>query len=371
MLFKRHLALSALFCFSSVSSFLFADIDPSQTRHLENRITALEQKRPSNGSINPSARPQVRNGYDVFFTADLLLWQAHEDGVPLFIKNKGQGFDADLSHSETKGLHWDWDWGFRIGGGYNLMHDGWDASLTWMRVYGHAAERAHTSSANAFWPSFTHPAGNQDGLDLGTGPYTKSHSHWKLQLNQLDLELGREFFVSKFLTLRPHFGLRSDCIRQKLHIHYNRFEGVPGETYEVELHNRFWGLGLAAGLNTQWSLGSGWSIYADGAFAMLYGFHEIDREDTLSVTSSFDFVDMDSSYRISRAVGDLALGFRWDKMFCRDRFHFGIQGGWEQHVYFGQNQFIRFVDHDALGNFVANQGDLTFQGWTLSARFDF
>jgi hypothetical protein len=361
-------AASSLVAFTSLS---FADVDNSQMRNLENRVTALEQRRGANGVINPPARPQVRNGADLFITADALYWIAHEDGIPIAIENEGQGFTANLSDADGKNLDWNWDWGFRIGVGYNTPHDGWDLGLTWMRVYGRAHEHKHVSSNNALWPTFTHPAASLNGANLGLGPYTKSHAHWKLQLNQIDLDLGRDFFVSKWLTLRPYFGLRTDWIHQKLEIHYNRFQGVSGRDYEVELKNNFWGLGVAAGLDTQWGLGGGWSIFGNAAFAILYGFHDLDREDELSNIIESTFVDLDSSYRVSRTIGDLQLGLRWDKMFDKDRYHLGIQAGWEHHIYFGQNQFPRFVDDSALGDYVANQGDLTFQGWTLAARFDF
>ncbi len=360
---QRHLkkmwppAAASLVAFTS---FSFAEGDNAQMRNLENRVTALEQRRGANGVINPPGRPQVRNGADLFITADALYWVAHEDGLPLFVENKGQGFDSNLHNAKAKGLHWDWDWGFRFGLGYDMPHDGWDLGLKWMRVYGRAHEHQHAHGNDALWASLT----------TGTDPFTECRAHWKLQLNQIDLEMGREFFVSKWLTLRPHFGLRTDWVHQKLDVHYNYFRGLSQQNHKLDLRNHFWGLGLAAGLDTQWGLGGGWSIYGNGTFAILYGFHELDRKDKLEVVN-FNFVNMDYSYRVSRAVGDLQLGLRWDAMFAKDRFHFGIQAGWEHHIYFSQNQFPRFVDDTALGNFVANQGDLTFQGWTLSARFDF
>ena len=372
-------AAASLIAFTNIS---FADADSAQVRNLENRVTALEQRRAANGVINPPGRPQVRDGFDIFFTADALLWQAHEDGLPIYIKNEGQ--DRDLSDADVKGLDWDWNWGFRVGAGFNSEHDGWDLFLNWMRIYGEADTHGHAGEDDSLWPVFINPGANLNG-PLGNDYYTKCKAELNLQLDQVDLEMGREFFVSKWLTLRPHFGLRTDWIRQKLEIHYNRYEGTSGKDYETDLHNDFWGIGIAAGLDTKWILGGGWSIFGKGAFAMLYGFHEIEREDELANITEFDFVDMDDSYRVSRAIGDLQLGVRWDTMFDEDHYHFGIQLGWEHHIYFAQNQFPRFVggaalgavaagqfaDTAALGDILANQGDLTFQGWTLSARFDF
>ncbi len=354
----------------ALTNISFADANDAQVRNLENRVTALEQRRGANGVINPPGRPQVRNGSDLFVKADVLLWQAHEDGLPLFIRNEGQ--DADLSDADVKGFDWDWDWGFRVGVGYNMMHDSWDLFLNWMRIYGNAEKHRHVDEDDdALWPCLTDPAATLGATNLGTGWYTKAKGHWKVQLDQVDLEMGREFYVSKWLTLRPHFGLRTDWIRQRTEMHYNRYHATSGKDYEIHMHNKFWGLGIAVGLDTQWGLGCGWSIFGNAGFALLYGFHEIDRRDELSNGTEDDFVDIDDSYRASRAVSDLQLGLRWDTMFDHDRYHFRIQAGWEHHVYFAQNQFPRFVNTLAQGDIIGNQGDLTFQGWTLSGRFDF
>ncbi|HEY4713060.1 MAG TPA: Lpg1974 family pore-forming outer membrane protein, partial [Aquirhabdus sp.] len=111
----------------------------------------------------------------------------------------------------------------------------------------------------------------------------------------------------------------------------------------------------------------------DAAFSLLYGcfktaFHELDR--SLSGIGS-PYAAVHNSFRQTAAITDLQLGLRWDHMFSKDRYHFGIQAGWEHHMFFSQNQLTHFVDDAEIGNFVLNQGDLTTQGWTLSARFDF
>lgn len=360
---KSILAFSAL----AFSSTLLADADSAKMRHLENRVTALEQRKGASGVINPSGRPQLRDGSNLFLTGDLLLWQAHEDGIPLFIDNVEEGAVPSLSNAHVESIDWSWDWGFRFGVGYNSDHDGWDLYLNWMRVYGRAHQHEHTDLNSAYWPTLAAPS--VIAQTAGNTPYYSAHAHWRLELNQLDLELGREFFVSKWLTLRPHFGLRTDWIRQKLHVDYERPSSFLQSLYHIKEKSYFWGVGLAAGIDTQWGIGEGFSVYGNAAFATLYGFQRQKRNDVLNDTD--EPIDLKQSDRISRFIGDLQCGLRWDKMWDQDRFHIGLQVGWEHHLYFNQNQFPRFVDNVAVGNMVANQGDLTFQGWTFSARFDF
>lgn len=359
----------------ALSSIAYADVDNGQMRNLENRVSSLEQRRGAGGVINPSARPQIKNGADLFITADLLGWQAHESGLPLFIENESTS--VDLSDADVKGFDWKWNAGCRVGIGYNTPHDGWDLSATWLHFNTHAKERGKADSDEVLWPTLTHPdEAIAGGPQIGSSAFQKSKARWTMNLNQIDLDLGREFYVSKWLSLRPHVGMRTAWLNQKLNVKYNRTSNLDGTFNSgiddhIEMRTDFWGLGLETGLDTQWGLGSGWSIYGNAAFAFLYGFHEPDREDELSFGTKFDWVDMDWSFRTTRAIADLQLGLRWDSWTDDERVHFRIQAGWEHHIYFSQNQFVRFVDDEAIGNFIGNQGDLTLQGWTLSARLDF
>ncbi|MBI3237036.1 MAG: hypothetical protein HYZ48_04985 [Chlamydiales bacterium] len=372
--FKYVLPAAALLVCLTNSSF--ASTDNGQMRSLESRVSALEQRKGSSGMINPSARPQVKGGANLFITGDLLLWQAHEDGLPLFVENKS--FDKNLHNSRVEGLRWNWNAGARVGIGYNSCHDGWDVSATWLHFNTRAHRHEKANHNKVLWPTLTHPGETVVGSPqvIGNGPFQKTTAHWTMNLNQIDLDLGREYYVSKWMTLRPHVGLRTAWLHQKLNTHYNRLSESAGSFTSgiddhVDMKTQFWGLGLEGGLDTQWGLGSGFSIYADAAWALLYGFHDVDREDQLSYGVKFNWADPNWSFRTTRAIADLELGLRFDSWTNDERVHFRIQAGWEHHIYFSQNQFMRFVSSDAIGNFIGNQGDLTLQGWTLAARLDF
>lgn len=369
------IAVTSLF---TMTTLAYAQGDTNaQIRNLENRVTALEQRKGATGMINPPGRPQVRGGADLFIFGDVLYWNAHENGLFYAIKNKNN--ENNLSHADVKNIHGDWNVGFRVGIGYNLPHDGWDLHATWLRFTDHEHKSVHARSNRFVFPTLAHPADPISQNDF----CQKSHAHWKLRLNQLDLDLGREFFTSKWLTLRPHAGIRTDWIRQKLEVDYKNFSNstIPNKI-EVELKDRWWGIGLEGGLDTQWGLCNGWSLFGNLCTAIIYGFHDLKFEDddtppSFNVTNdstSFPngtFVDLDNTYRISHPILDLEMGLRWDNMFSDDRVHLGLQIGWEHHIYFSQNQFPIFTDDLSFGQFVSNQGDLTLQGWTFSARLDF
>jgi hypothetical protein len=238
--------------------------------------------------------------------------------------------------------------------------------------------------------------------------------HWKLKLNLIDLELGRSFWVSKYLALRPFIGLRYASIKQHADIHYNGGSWIalpfPTEQLalndEVDLQNNYRGAGVRAGLDSQWNFGCGWAFYGNLAASIIYGRFRVDHDERITPASntprtSIVILDTTEHLRAARPILDLALGVQWSTMFCSCKYGFTAMFGWESHLFFNQNQLWRVSrvgatplltvapDPDEAfepfivgnisdplnlsGNNVFDQrrGLLDTSGWTLSLIFDF
>ncbi len=370
-------AAASLVVFTSLVS-----ADDMQMRNLENRVTALEQKKGANGMINPAANPPTRDASGLFITADVLYWKARETGLGYAIESDDDSIDhvvGDIRNPKSR-----YDWGFKVGLGYAMPHDGWDlyAQYTWFN-----SKQRHCDDdcddccsqcgTELFFPTFVAPC---TGTNLCPS-VTDACGKWKMHLQYVDLELGREFFVSKWLTLRPFAGGRGLWINQKYNVEYS---GQPvgvttpfvpaGHEFEHNMKNRFSGGGLRAGLDTQWYFARDWSFYAEMAINIILGsFHVKGKQvDEVEATGVETLVyKVDNSFVACRPVADLQLGISWDHGFADDAVHFGINFGWEQHYFWGQNQFNKFVDTQLSGSYVTNQGDLGVSGWTLGFRLDF
>ena len=158
---------------ASSTPLLHAEVsDSAQMRSLDNRVTALEQRRGAGGMINPSARPQIKGGADLFIIADFLVWEAHENGLPIAIESQTNN---SLTHGKVENLDFEWDFGFRVGAGYNLPHDGWDVRLIWLWFNTDADANKHASSSEYLFPSRAHPADSLSSVlraDLSIGRWS-------------------------------------------------------------------------------------------------------------------------------------------------------------------------------------------------------
>jgi Legionella pneumophila major outer membrane protein precursor len=408
------------------------DNDSSHTHYedLNTRVTNLEKASVGNPPLTPAARPVVQNGADFFFQGSALYWQASESGldyamtwrnnIPTDGASPDFGGKGTLHHPKFK-----WDWGFKLGTGYNMAHDGWDLFLDWTRFHTQK-QNAHcgnncpgsSSSVTPFIPGdnpssvvypllfpanmIPGPTDTDSCCNENIGPGYLACMDWRVRLDMIDLELGREFFVSKWLTLRPHAGLRDAWINQRGSVHYqgNIISETTAADFAIALKNNFWGIGPRAGIDGQWGLCRGFSLYSELAASLLLGYFKISEFQTPSLAvpsgspagpiiaapTTVAIAGSDQSFRekytAARMVADLALGVRYQTSFYDDSYGLMLDIGWEQHMFFGQNQLTRLTRSLSPAAFttnqnnnaftpVTNQGDLSTQGVTFTAKVDF
>jgi hypothetical protein len=348
--------------FTTLTSVACA-VDDMQVRNLENRVGALEQRRGANGMINPPARPVVRDGTDMWVQAEVLFMKTTEDGLDYAIKSPGPLYPTVDGH--VKNGHYDWSWGFRFGLGYNTPHDGWDMLLNWTWFQAHGRSQENPESPDIAIPTQLAPP---------FLTYTnRSKGRTSLHLNFLDFELGREFFVSRWLTLRPFVGARGAWLHRVFKVNY--FCNACDDKLSGHDHNRFRGGGLRAGLDTQWGLGSGWSFFGDLALSLIWGGQKLNnRQNILNVPTlgHATILHAKDNWTTVRPMLELNLGVRWDHLFgCNDAYRIRIQLGFEQLNIFGFAKELNFTNLDLPGKFIFNQGDLALNGLSLQFRFDF
>lgn len=376
---KKLNALSTMAAFSLVAVSAHADYTSTDTQtNITTPVVTTSKSQTEKKTIPSSTRPQVNEGVDLFLTADWLIWQANASGLGYVIEDKAPSATT-IQNGHVKNPEFKYEFGFKVGLGCNLSHDGWDAYLNWTWLRDRASNStSNESGENTLFTTFISPTVVSNTNVNGPSIAQNASSHWHLRLDVLDLEIGREFAAGKWLSLRPFFGLRSGWVRQKYHVDYDNVSNLftPSTTsyseYKVHMTNDYWGFGPRAGLNGYWGFGSGWSLYGNAGASILYGFFHLDHNEE-SIASSTTTVQKQArnSFHSSKVITDLELGVQWDYIFFNDTFHVALHAGWEHHMFFSQNQFMRFTNGVELGQFLQNQGDLAFQGWTIGARFDF
>ena len=322
----------------------------------------------SGNFYNSPCRPQVKNGQDLFVMADYLIWQASEQNLDAWQEGgytKGVGVNA--TNGSIKSPRFDWESGVRVGIGYNPGHDHWDLSLVWTWFEDDASRHGSGTLAKPIFGVISGPLFSPHALEAST--------HLDLHLNNLNLDLGKEFCVTKWLTLRPFAGIQTTWVNQHWRTKFQDIVsanvGAPISEYKTRLKQKFWGIGGQAGLGAEFGFYKGLSFFTNASFDLLYGIFKVKREESVVSTLNVENTvsKSDRSQHSTQAIADIQLGLRWDYGISQDRFQIRLQAGWENHVFFDHNYFYNFTTNTSVINNLG--GDLGFQGWFVSGRFDF
>ncbi|MBI2812039.1 MAG: hypothetical protein HYX67_14580, partial [Candidatus Melainabacteria bacterium] len=297
---------------TSLSDFLEASSEGRNLAQSDCEIENPAQPAQDVREVNSPSRPSLKNGLNLWLVGEALLWQANEENLTYVQRTNS----ATSSLSTDHNLHdpeFQWDWGFRVGLGYNIPRDGWDISLFWTHMENHASgsQSAHLDGHGK--DPFLQPTWNVN--DVGViGVMRKAHADWTVHLEQVDLGMGREYYIGEHLTIRPNGGMRADWIYQDFDIHYKSAD-VFNE--KIKMSNRFFGFGFFAGLDTDWLFGKGFSLYGNATYAILLGFFDVDQKvfQKAPITGIATKGSLDDSFRCGRSIIDLNLGFKWCHLF--------------------------------------------------------
>lgn len=330
----------------------------------EQRLQTLEDK------LERGYNSPFVSSRGIYFSADALYMTAKETGLAYALKVDSPIvlYPNRLSY-DVKQLQFDWDFGFRVAMGYDFQRDGWDVGLSWSHFFTRAEDHGTITANEGLIPIWSSP-----NFITFSQTASSADADWKLNYDQVDLALGRGYYVGKYFVLRPSIAGSALWIDQHYDLKYARQGQFPG-TDHTKLKNRFEGIGLNAGIDLLFTFRGGWSIYGKGSLGLYSGsFHLKSHEVFTTIDGESEKIQNRRNLHIGSPACAMAMGFRWEHPFSKERYSFSVKLLWENLFFFGQNQLYRFVtpsDSGISGNFIANQGDLAFQGGSFSLMLGF
>jgi len=326
------------------------------------------------------------------FFADFLFWQAQEDNLDYAAHELVSGTNIK---QKTKDLDQHWKPGFRLGAGYHFgFHDQWDLTTYWTYFRGTANDSSSfpgTTNVNTTGQGYLTPTW---GLGLLGVTLSKASAHWAVNMNLLDLKLGRNFFASKTIAIRPYIGIRGASIDQNYTANYTAvftLEDFNANDFDVskptkmKAHNDYLGMGPRLGADFIWHIGRHWGLLAKFSGSLLYGHFDVDQ-----TFKGFSIDDTNQPHVLN------ASKFKWNDDFNRVRVNLeeslGVQCEWlfrkwnftaailyEFSQWFEQNQLRRttLLESADPTSFPLNvvetreSSDLGLNGVTFHVRFGF
>lgn len=290
------------------------------------------------GELYPKGGFLAPRGH-IFFTGEWLYWRVRQEG---------------MEYAPSKKLHFNFKSGYRVGLGVHLPQDKWDMYVNYTRYFPTHAAKA----SGLFYPLFL----------FGATTATEAHAHWSIEFQTLDVVIGRPFYLSDTLVLHPFFGIKGAWIHQHAHVRYQGGAIPAGQTYRTYFKNDFKGAGPLFGIDSNWRLGAGFSLFGDFAAAIPIGqFHNKQVQHQFDGTVP---IDMTIHNNLASPNVQLISGLAWDWNFCKRMCHLGFSAGFEAQYWWDQNQTEQFTD-TSQPIYVRQQGSLALYGLTFKGRLDF
>lgn len=318
----------------------------------------------------PNISTRTSGSWDLF--ADAFAWYASEQASAVWADILEIG--SNTSSFTAQDIGFDWDFGFRLGAGRNLEYDQWDTQLywTWFRTEAHQSKRVSPEfipilGGGVLVTEEIHP--EFFAADLSADFSQSAKIRWSLLFNMFDWELGRSYWVSKDLSLRPFIGIKGGWIDQSIHVKYDNLiiASAPTNLSAKEpVKNNFWGIGPVGGVNTKWKLrnfGTHYpSLFGDFSAATMWGTWSC--SDVYKKTNGIKVNVHSRKLTLGALMFRGFMGLGWDVAFNKGRSHFSTRVGYEMQLWVNQLRV-------ATSQLIRLHGDLTLQGVTFNCQFDF
>ncbi len=315
-------------------------------------------------------------GNDIFIEADFIYWVAKQEGNDFAVTgaaitvpgtldpNTGLTAGSISDEGKTYAPHARIKPGFKAGIGCDIRNGNWELFAEYTFLYSEAKKSVSSDDVNggilpifSYVPNngiFTHATFDVSGG--ATGIVSAAHANWNLHFNNVNLELRKELQLCPCFTLRPHFGLQGSWQQQRSTYNYtvasfSNVSNVLGNS-QVKYHQDYWGIGLRAGLDSVWEWCDHIGLYANTAVSALWGrfdahAHAHDTSTLAPIHSDVLVADQTNNLHTVNPVLQLEAGVQFDWCWCDD-YQFLLQAGWEEQVWFFQNQHSSSIANTSL-----------------------
>lgn len=280
--------------------------------------------------------------------------------------------------SPLRYIDFKWDWGLKVGLGYNFQYDGWDSALRckWYETRSSSKTTVHVTTSQSIVPLKGFPTiGSTEDILLKAA---SARTRFKLKYNTIELELGREYYVSKYLSTHPHFGLKAGFFTLKQLSRYVAGD-IGCNLYTVADCSKYWGCGLMMGWDNNFHMCNGFSLFTNFVASLIYGQFKGNHSEVYS-TATNPRPKICTKYHSFIPELEMFLAVQYDRYFWDDMQHLRLRFGFEAEYWFHLNQMVKSETVTTSGTNATFQvaerysflrTDMSIHGFILEARLDF
>src|SRR3989344_575452 len=305
-----------------------------------------------------------------------VAWQAREEGLNFALKNEPLPLGANVSvNGILVGPDFHWEPALKIKGGLLFNERAWDFAVQW--TYFHTrTTRQERQATNALGAGLMPIWAPPDANIAEEFTYGSVKAHWNHTLQEFDIMLGYEPYISPRFSMRWAAGLKTVDISEHFSILYT--EGFHGDIAQLifshtDLIKKTIGAGPRIEITSKWRLTHGFALLTSLAGSLPLWHYRITRQDQALGVLSTRNQEISASSRerfwTFRPVLEMLLGIHWE--ICFSQYSFGIAANYEFQYFSENNMFHLLVNPGLLSLHYFPRGDLQLQGVGVNIHFGF
>ena len=276
-------------------------------------------------------------------------------------------------------MTFDWNFGFRAGMGKQNLVKGSDLFLTYTFYKTTASDGYHKELPSGFL-----------GLTGFLDPAIIARSDYHLNYQNIDIEFGRSYYISRQVLIKSNLGLKLSRISQKQVSHYRfnvQSEDLVSFSSNLKDQNLFLGVGPKVGFYSRWYLGREISLYNQIGAALLYGYFQVkDHYDAdekklinQNIITSLSQINLNGAAHKFSPFAEILIGASWNRSYLKDKIILMLSVSYETLYFWREAQkliaegVIRTNGSAGLSRvlFERQAEDLGFRGLSLKIEIDF
>jgi hypothetical protein len=367
---------------------LCAGVDNTQITELKKQIDEISTVTAA-GNVGVRTAPDRADikGHGWNLSVDVLYWQTKVQNS-FFCTTVDGLVDSPRNYTQIRNyIKFDWAWGFKVGAGYNFEHDDFDsrAEYTYFRNTAKGSVGPLALPSGILSPfitdnyQLTYDSFQDYTADYVTIQYAEqAREDLKNAYNDVFIDLGRAFFLSKCLSIRPSLGVEATWFSFKGNVNYTGGNSVEFDFNPVRnVDGTFWGglgsgalkkssslksvgVGPRLGLDTKYHLCNGFSIYGNGNGALLYTYFQQNSKTTYTLQPNNQKILVNNFHSVI-PTAKIDIGIRYDSNISCDTQRIGIALGYESVYYWDTYGYSTIKGYNGVGMYGAN----------LKVRWDF
>lgn len=324
------------------------------------------------GVITSDASPKLNKAHG-YMSASALLMNILTDAQDVSLYTLKQQTDTLVTEKNGyQNNNWGWNWGVKATIGFRVSEDAWDLSFNF--AYLQATKRQHNRANTTSTPTKSiYPlSGVLTTLSFNNkyNPVTTQSEFDSFSLRNnfniydSNIDLAREFFVSKKLSLKPIAGIKGTLIEQKAYIRF--VNGMPNPNGTFTNKNNYWGVGPQAGAGIRFGFSRHVSLNCQLDGALLWG-QIRNKEMYLNYTTGAPPFPLNNTYKANRYQlvpnFNIYAGFVFDTNFSHDTKNIAFNVGYENRY------FLNSID--TANSVTRAKGSTSLQGFSAGLTYSY